>query len=149
MPAGRPTNYNEAILEKARDYLDNWQNIFPADGDVIPTVEGLALYLGIARSTLYLWAKDEDKQDFSDIFGRILEKQAKILVTKGLDGKFSPVITKVMLTKHNYREGVESDITSGGKPLEKGLINIIDKVYADSDKGHTSDSKDAGDSQSG
>ena len=60
---GRPTKYNTALLEKAQHYLDNYEEY----DEVIPSAVGLALVLDITRSTLYAWAKDEDKKVFSHI----------------------------------------------------------------------------------
>jgi hypothetical protein len=60
MPIGRPTKYNDAILEKALNYVANYEAV----GDLIPTSEGLACELDIARSTIYKWA--DEHPDFSD-----------------------------------------------------------------------------------
>jgi len=47
--AGRPTKYSEKILKQAKDYVKNFRRY----GDVIPTVEGLALILKVNRDTIY------------------------------------------------------------------------------------------------
>ena len=114
----RPTIYSATLLEKAKDYKENWQTIFP--DDVLPTIEGLALHIDVARSTIYEWIsqdKEEELKEFSDIVGGILEKQGKTLINKGLNNTFNSSITKVMLSKHGHREAVDSDITSGGKSI--------------------------------
>lgn len=111
MKLGRPTSYSQAILDLARMYLDN----LPED-EVVHSIEGLADYIKIARSTIYEWISQEDKKDFSDIVELILSKQGKTLVNKGLDNKFSSAITKVMLSKHGYREGIEN-MGKDGKDL--------------------------------
>lgn len=121
MPAGRPTTYSEILLEKAQDYL----KVLPAD-EVIHTVAGLAVYLGISRDTVYEWAKEEDergkltKPEFSDIVVQILANQEKSLVNKGLEGKFNATISKLLLAKHGYKE--ESDVTSGGDKMSGVII---------------------------
>lgn len=48
MPGGRPTKYTDELLEMAEQYI----NVYKDEGDVIPSLAGLALYLGIARSTM-------------------------------------------------------------------------------------------------
>lgn len=98
MAGGRPTDYSEDTLVKTRDYIENHENY----GDVVPSVAGLATELGIARSTVYEWAKDENKQEFSDMLDNILSTQERKLLGKGLSGEFNSTITKLMLAKHGY-----------------------------------------------
>lgn len=71
----------------------------------IPTVEGLALFLGITRETLYNWEKLYP--EFFSIMERLRQKQADALISNGLSGDYNPTIAKVLLTKHGYREGQE------------------------------------------
>lgn len=105
MPAGRPSKYNDEILEKARDYVDNYRD----HGDQVPTLVGLALILGIRTETVYAWEADENKEEFSDILTRIRQAQHQRLVNNGLIGDFNPAITKMMLTKHGYSDKQELD----------------------------------------
>jgi len=106
----RPTKYNEEILEKARDYIDN----FYPDGvtEILPTIAGLATRLGVRRNTIYDWMSHEDKEEFSNIAERIMTMQEQMLVTGGLTNKFSSVITKLMLTKHGYTDKTETKDTT-------------------------------------
>lgn len=117
---GRPTSYSDETLKKAESYLKvGWQK----EGDVIPTIEGLALCLGISRETVYAWSKQEEKKDFSDIVERIMSKQGKTLANGGLKGELNPTITKLMMAKHGYKESNEVDLTSGGDKVTS--INYI------------------------
>lgn len=128
----RPTDYNDNILLSAKDYANNWKTIDPEDK--IPTIEGLALHLNINRDTIYDWSSQETKQEFSDIVKQVMQKQAKTLVNKGLSNEFNSAITKVMLSKHGYREGIEQ-MGKDGKDLiptlteekKKELISILDE----------------------
>lgn len=115
---GRPTLYSEELLERAYEYIEN----LPED-EVVHSIEGLGLYIGISRDTVYEWEKDNEKLDFSDIVSEVRQLQAKTLVNSGLSGKFSSPITKVMLTKHGYREGI--DQTSDGKQLPTPILGGI------------------------
>lgn len=119
---GRPTSYSQAILELAIEYRDN----LPKD-EVIHSIEGLADYIGISRTTIYDWKSQEDKKEFSYIVEEILQKQGKSLLNNGLNGKFNQSITKVILTKHNYREGIEHTGNEGGAIS----LNIEDKKKID------------------
>lgn len=121
MKKGRPTDYSEEILDKAREYLLN----LPQD-EVIHSIEGLSDYLCIARSTIYDWASQEEKKDFSDILGKILVKQGKSLVNGGLNGKLNSTITKLILTKHDYRDEVKKEI-EGKLTIGKVLDELEDE----------------------
>jgi|SRR5882762_4401569 len=107
MPGGRPTAATPAMLEKAEEYLLTWVD----KGQVIPSIEGLALHLGISRSILY------DRKEFSDILERLRQAQALVLFTQGLSKNFDSTLTKLMLSKHGYIEKSAQDITSKGESL--------------------------------
>lgn len=114
MPAGRPTDYSDEICRKARLYLQT----FDKDGDLIPTIAGLALELKVSRQTVYAWAKEPEKHEFSDIVNEILAKQEILLVNKGLSGDFNAAITRLALGKHGYSEKVEQEVKGeGGGPV--------------------------------
>ena len=95
---GRKSEYSNEILVKAETYLTNHE----AEGDLVPSVGGLAVYLNKARSTIYSWAKNDDKKAFSDLLEILLAKQEKLLLNGGLSGDFNASITKLMLSKHDY-----------------------------------------------
>lgn len=114
MPAGRPTDYSDEICRKARQYL----RTFDKDGSLIPTIAGLALELKVSRQTVYAWAKEPEKHEFSDIVNEILAKQEILLVNKGLSGDFNPTIAKLALGKHGYSDKVEQEVSGpAGAPL--------------------------------
>lgn len=113
MKKGRPTIYSDGLLAQARKYLTD----FKKQDEVIPTIEGLALYLDVRRSTIYDWQKQEEKKEFSYILEELMETQAKILANKGLTGVFNAPITKMMLSKHGYVEKTETDITTKGEKI--------------------------------
>lgn len=122
--AGRPTDYNEDILKKTEKYLKTRK------GEQVPSVAGLSRYLGIARSTIYDWASQESKKDFSDMLGQILSEQEKLLINKGLAGDFNSTIAKLMLAKHGYTD--KQEITGkDGTPLIPEEKKQIDKALQD------------------
>lgn len=138
---GRPTIYNEEILNKTKEYVANAEDeevqqltgmsvkgteLYKNKLNVkIPTIEGLALYLGISRETVYAWEKE--KPEFSDIIAQLRAKQANALISKGLSGDYNPTIAKVLLSKHGYKEQTEQDITSAGKPIIQIASEIANK----------------------
>lgn len=118
MAGGRPTKYNQGILDKANDYLENYDN--DEYKDVIPSIVGLAIALEIHVDTCYDWAKQEDKKEFSDILRMCMTKQQHKLLNSGLSGEFNPNITKLVLGKHGYSDKQELS----GDP-DKPLVPIL------------------------
>lgn len=108
MPGGRPTIYSDEMVRKARLYVKGGFKHPEEPGEdpeVIPTVEGLAYLLGISIDTCYTWAKEEGKEEFSDVLAELKKKQARILLSGGLAGGYSPVISKLLLvSKHGYED---------------------------------------------
>ena len=112
MSAGRPTDYSQDILDSANHYLESG---YLDQEEAVPTVEGLACYIKKARSTIYDWASQEDKKEFSDIVEQLLSTQSRMLLTGGLKGSFNASITKLALTKHGYTD--KQDMTTGGEKI--------------------------------
>ncbi len=136
----RPSEYTTEILEKAKEYLalcqDSYQTIFIDGGKTkdgtpivtsktifkvkVPTIEGLASYVGIATSTVYEWEKKHD--EFSEVIATLRQNQADRLISNGLSGDYNPTIAKVLLTKHGYREGL--DQTTNDKDIPAPITNV-------------------------
>ena len=123
MPGGRPTKYNKGILEKANKYLEEYE----AEGDMIPSVEGLALVLNVARRTIYNWADTEGNDEFLHILGLINKKQHQVLINKGLTNEFNSAIVKLVLGKHGYHEKTDNTHSGpDGGPIETSTaINFL------------------------
>jgi DNA-packaging protein gp3 len=110
MAAGRPSEYDPIKVAKATSkYIEDCKNQF-----YLPTVEGLAVHLCVARSTIYEWAKTYP--EFSDILEALLAAQGSQLIQNGLKGEYNSTITKLMLTKHGYKD--KTDVTTDDKPIE-------------------------------
>ena len=75
----------------------------------LPSIEWLAKYINISRSTIYLWR--DEHPEFSDILEKILEEQADRLINMWLAGRYNWTITKLLLAKHWYIEKQEIDST--------------------------------------
>lgn len=130
---GRPTKYSEDILSRTIDYVSLFLDSekLPKD-EVIPSIEGLALYLDIARPTIYDWSSHEDKPEFSYIIEKLSACQGKILLNGTLKGTLNSGIGKAILSKHGYVEKNETDLTSKGKVIQ-GFTAILQKAYGDED----------------
>lgn len=122
---GRPTSFGPLIIEKSYSYLECFESNEKMRelkyNQVIPTVEGLCSYIGIARSTVYLWIKEEGKEEFSDIVEGINEIQHLLLQNGGLIGSYNPTIAKLLLAKHGHSERTTSDHTSSDGSMSNGV----------------------------
>jgi len=127
---GRPSKYNEEILEKAKGYIHIYEETL---GDVIPSLEGLCIYLGIGRNTAYDWAKQEDRQEFSNTLDLINITQKQVLINKGLTGKFNSAICKLALGNHGFSEKQQQEISgpNGGAQEHTWKVEFIDAPQAD------------------
>lgn len=116
MRTGRPTKLNDALIEDACNYIDDFQG-------AIPSVAGLALQLKVARSTIYKWA--EENRYFSDILGDILAKQELMCLSGGLTGDFNATIAKLVLGKHGYSDKQETELSGNpDKPLSSPVTFV-------------------------
>jgi len=103
MPGGRLTEYTEDHNEKAIEYIEYTD-------DAIPSIAGLALFLGVDRSTVYKWRNENP--EFSYTLARLLLKQEQTALNKGLTGDFTPAITKLVLANHGYSDRIEQNTTA-------------------------------------
>lgn len=125
----RPLEYTPEVIDKVNEYLEECvdedkQSIkYESEKSTgfenklivkIPTIEGLAVYLNVHKSTIYDW--ESRFTEFSDVIAKLRSIQADRLINNGLSGDYNPTIAKVLLTKHGYREGVENT-GKDGTPL--------------------------------
>lgn len=115
----RNTDYNDVVLKLSEEYLNRERSL--EDEEILPSIEGLALFINVSRSTIYEWIKDVAKREFADIIEQVLEKQGQSLINNGLKGKYAPTIAKVLLSKHGYREGIEQTGKDGEKLMPSTL----------------------------
>jgi hypothetical protein len=125
MTTGRPSKLTDALIEQAARYATKDYRL---QGEVIPTIEGLAVFLNVSRKTLYNWKAENE--EFLHILDDLMARQAKELFSNGLTGDFNPTITKLILTKHGYSDRVEQDVTSSDGALAPTSI-VLRGVRAD------------------
>ena len=104
---GRPSTYSDEIVQKAREYLETYEQL----GHAVPSVAGLSLIIKKRRSTIYEWAGDADKKPFSDILDEINATQEQVALSKGLKGDYNANLVKLLLGKHGYSDKVETQST--------------------------------------
>lgn len=117
-PGGRPTDYSQEVNEKAIQYLETYKE----HGDAIPSVAGLAIALGVSKSTVYLWK--DSHEEFSDTLSRILTAQEKYALNGGMLGEFNSTITKLVLANHGYSDKVETQNTHTFEQLTDEELNF-------------------------
>lgn len=135
MAGGRPTDYSEDIIVKAHDYFVNYNKTYK---DPIPSIEGLAICLGISRDTIYEWSSHEDKKEFTDIVNRLRTLKSRELQNGGVTKKFDGKITALLLGHEGYRD--KKDITTNDKELPQPIINVLgDNSDTESDRNEEED----------
>ena len=109
--------YSDEIVWRARAYIDGGYQLA---GEIIPTLAGLGLHLGVSEMSIHNWKKDDTKRDFQDICERIMQRQQVGLLNGGLVGVYNPNICKLMLTKHGYsdKQEINADVTQTIKTIE-------------------------------
>lgn len=128
---GRPTKLDSELIAKAWEYV---QRTGEFSYQLLPTIEGLSLAMNISRETIYKWESDDVSTEFSDIVKRLRACQAEKLLQNGLMGRYNPMITKLMLSKHGYVEKTEQDTNINVvQPLLGGLSKNNDALPADHD----------------
>jgi hypothetical protein len=98
-PIGRPTSYNNSVLERAENYINGG---YVAVGDVVPSRAGLAVELGVSRETLTNWGRVFP--EFLGTLERLLAIQERVTLSKGLSGDFNSNIAKMLLGNHGYSD---------------------------------------------
>ena len=110
MTVGRPPEYKEEYIASVDEYLEQYKDL----GDITPTKEGFAIFIGTTKPTIYSWAKKH--KEFLYALEKIESQQGRDLQNSGLEGKYNPTITKLMLSaNHDMRE--KSDVTTDGKEI--------------------------------
>lgn len=111
------------LTNDMRDRAEQYIYAYEEQGDVIPSAAGLACWLGIAKSTLYLWKKDCSR--ISDALDAIQVKQETVALNRGITGDFNATITKLVLANHGYSDKQEVAHTSPDGSFAPTTIRIV------------------------
>ena len=72
----------------------------------LPTVAGLATYLGVSRDTIYAWR--DEHTEYSDTIKVLLQIQETKLINGGISGQYNSKVASLILSStHDYREKKE------------------------------------------
>lgn len=115
--AGRPSEYSEEVQARADAYAEGG---FIECGDVVPSRAGLALELGLSRSTMANWEKFPE---FLVTLEKIAYLQERISLNGGLKGDLNSTIVKLLLANHGYSDKVQQDnISTDGSLIPTQII---------------------------
>ncbi|MFA6097569.1 MAG: terminase small subunit [Candidatus Paceibacterota bacterium] len=132
---GRPSLCTAEMVRSAEYYSREWKSL--DTNDVLPSIEGLALYLGVTRKTIYNWLQeaetDKNHQDFLYICEQILIRQFKQLSNGGLQGTYNSAITKLMMSKHGYVDKAETE-NKHSFDLPEDKKKQLDQILKNDDK---------------
>jgi len=117
---GRPTDYGPQIVELAKAYLEQFEDS-EYTKEVVPTIEGLALFLGTHRDTVYAWGKDHS--EFSDIVELVRTTKSHALQNGALSNKLNASVAKLLLGHEGYREA--QDVTTNGKDMPQPILASV------------------------
>lgn len=119
---GAPTKLTPELVERAEQYVIDG---FTDEGEMVPSIAGLACYLGISKNSVYKYG--ELDSDFLNTLEAIEVKQEKLLVNNGLAGKYNSTITKLMMSNHGYKESNKTELTGkDGQALDMSLKVVFE-----------------------
>ena len=125
MAGGRPSDYSEEIQSRADAYAEGG---FIEAGDVVPSRAGLALELGLSRSTLANWEKFPE---FLVTLDKIAYLQERISLNGGLRGDLNSTIVKLLLANHGYSDKVQQDnVSSDGSLIPTTILLASPNVHS-------------------
>lgn len=111
MKRGRPTKYTPEMILKSLEYI----NSCGREATELPTIEGLALYIGVDDTTILKWG--QDNPEFLATIKELKHKQKTQLINDGMyGGKDVNATMAIFLLKVNH-EMVETEkkILAGDK----------------------------------
>lgn len=118
---GRPRKIEtvEELQEGIQNYLLYISDYNAAGVPLIPDVEGLAMFLGVNRSTLYEWQTSRPGE-FSDTLKRTLNAIAAAKKQLALMGKIPPLVFATDFNNnHGYTQAAQKIDLNVGKQMEQ------------------------------
>lgn len=115
---GRPTKYTPEVQAQSDAYANG---VYIERGDGVPSVAGLACYLGINRATLQRWRDKHPK--FRGTLELIEHEQHRVALGKGITGEYNSTICKLVLANHGYSERMSQEWSGpDGGPIKHQFV---------------------------
>lgn len=118
---GRPLELTPFIKEVAKHYTENYKDY----DDLIPSIAGLSIVVGVNRATLKDWRNRGVDEEFTNIYDNLMAEQERTLLRGGLSKQFSGAITAMILTKHGYAN--KTDLTSSDGSMTPQAVTAIER----------------------
>jgi hypothetical protein len=128
-PIGRPSLLTPELIAKAREYLFGYEE----QGDVIPSVAGLACWLGVSKASVYNYG--EQNPEFLGTLDAIQAKQEAVTLNRGMTGDFNSTIAKLVLSNHGYSDKVQQDHVSSDASMTPTIIQLTAATADDASTG--------------
>ena len=123
MTAGRPTKYDPSFIRIAKEYIDSCGR----EATELPTIEGLALRLGIDDEQISIYSKEYP--EFSATIKELMMKQKAQLINDGAYGGKdinSGMMIFLLKANHGMIE-TEKKILSNDKESPLGVVILPDQ----------------------
>jgi hypothetical protein len=117
---GRPTKYTKSMPRHVAEYTKKSLEV-----DKLPTIEGLAVELGIGTRTLYDW--ETEYSDFSQTMDALRDTQRRLLIENGLNGTYSAQFAMFLLRSIHGMVDRKPDVQA----TQNNYSNISPEVLAD------------------
>ncbi len=115
--ARRPSGYCEEVQAKCDKYMT-------ACPDAIPSIVGLAIYVGVVTKTLYNWSENEQNVELLHTLSAIKDAQHHKALNGSIVGDLNPVISKLVLANHGYSDKQQTELTGAGGSAVKVDYNV-------------------------
>ncbi len=102
--ARRPSGYCEEVQVKCDEYVADCP-------DAIPSIVGLAIYVGVVTKTLYNWSENENNTELLHTLSAIKDAQHHKALNGSIVGDLNPVISKLVLANHGYSDKQQTELT--------------------------------------
>jgi hypothetical protein len=127
-PGGRPSKYDPSFIQVAQTYIDSCGR----EATELPTIEGLALTIGVDDTTLLKWG--DEHEEFLATLKELKEKQKAQLVNDGMyGGKEVNSTMAIFLLKCNHGM-IETERKLLGNLDGTNLKGLIEVTYEKENK---------------
>lgn len=126
MPSGRKTKYDSDVLIKTDEYIEKALKDFTK----LPSIESLAIHLGVVKSTIYQWAKKRVNKEFKERLEDIALYQYERLMNDGIYGgkRINTAIVKMFLINNYNMKSDKIDNNLSGEFESKFSDEQINKI---------------------
>jgi len=121
-PGGAPTKYKPEY--SGRDYIEGYMSQCEEKNELV-SICGFACYVGVTEKTLHNWS--EKSTEFLRTLGYIKQMSKQMLMNKGLNKKYNPLIAKLCLSaNHGMKE--KTDITTNDESITIALPKKLSDI---------------------